>query len=203
MGDRIEPRQAGSSEGERDRGVLSADGRRWLWVVLVVAASVVSSLALACATPFAALATLAAVTMGRRDGAGLIVAAWLADQVVGYAVLGYPRTADSYAWGVALGAASLLALGAARTVAAPLRGSRAAGVAAAFPAAFAVFEAAIWGGTRLLGSGAGAMAPGIVLRILAINLVALIALIALYRVALLVGLVAERGAGARPVAAAS
>src|SRR5262249_29557781 len=188
MGDPSEPRWAESSVSGRDRGGLSADGRRWLWAVLVVAASVASSLALACATPFAALATVAAVTMGPRHGVALVVAAWLADQVVGYAVLGYPKTPDSYAWGVALGAASLLALGAARAVAGPLRRSRAAGPAAAFVAAFALFEAAIGVGTLVLGTGGAAMAPAIVLRIFAINLIALVALVALYRLAVLVGL---------------
>jgi hypothetical protein len=35
------------------------------------------------------------------------VALWLADQIVGYAIHGYPRTPESFAWGAAIGAAAL------------------------------------------------------------------------------------------------
>ena len=89
--------QTSRKEEQRDAQTKT---RRWLWILLLTAASVFVTLGMACATPFAALATLAALHMSRRDGLALIGIAWLADQAVGYGLLGYPRTANSFAWGV-------------------------------------------------------------------------------------------------------
>ena len=90
--------------------------RRWAWIALLGGASIGFGLAFACATPFVALVTLAALTMSRRDAFIVTGAVWLANQAVGYGILDYPRTFDSYAWGVAIGMAVLLALLAARAV---------------------------------------------------------------------------------------
>ena len=51
-----------------------------LWIALVVSASVLFSLALACASPFAAIAAVAGIKMPRRDAVIVIVATWLANQ---------------------------------------------------------------------------------------------------------------------------
>ena len=83
---------------------------RLIWIALLTTASAVFSLALACATPFAALATLAARTLDRRDAVGLIGLAWIANQAVGFGLHGYPHTVSTYGWGVAIGAAALAAL---------------------------------------------------------------------------------------------
>ena len=79
------------------------------------------SFAAACATPFAALAAVAALTLSRGDAYRIAVAVWLADQIVGYAIHGYPRTLESVAWGATIGAAALLATWAARAAATGLR----------------------------------------------------------------------------------
>ena len=47
---------------------LSTRGSATLWVVLLTAASLGTTWVLACMTPFAALAALAAVHLRRRDG---------------------------------------------------------------------------------------------------------------------------------------
>lgn len=44
-----------------------AVARRSVWITLIVLATVVGSLGFTCATPFAALAALAALHMDRRD----------------------------------------------------------------------------------------------------------------------------------------
>ncbi|MER9657689.1 hypothetical protein NKJ26_30315 [Mesorhizobium sp. M0152] len=90
----------------------STSARQSVWVVLVVALSIVFSLALACATPFAAIATVAGANMSRRGALLLTSIAWLANQAVGYVFLGYPTTWDSFAWGAAIGIAAALATGA-------------------------------------------------------------------------------------------
>src|SRR5690606_37460670 len=81
---------------------LRTSGTAALWVALLTAASSATTLALACATPFPALAALAAVHMRRRDGLALMLLAWAASQVVGFALLGYPRHGSTLAWGAAL-----------------------------------------------------------------------------------------------------
>src|SRR5258705_3108821 len=102
---------------------------------------------MAIATHVAELATLAALNMSWRDGLALIGIAWLADQAVGYGLLGYPRTANSVAWGVILGVSACAALLAARALADRRRGRRglvtsAAAVVGAFVAYDAVLVAA-------------------------------------------------------------
>src|SRR5215510_1160511 len=86
-----------------------APWRRFLWLAVLVAASVAFTLGLACAVPLAAFAAAAAFTLPRWDALVLIVAVWLANQLVGFAVLDYPWTASTFAWGAALGAVAILA----------------------------------------------------------------------------------------------
>src|SRR5947207_9550709 len=83
--------------------------RHWLWLAALVGTSVGSTLGLACAVPLAAFAAAAALTLSRQDALVLIVAVWLANQLVGFTVLDYPWTASTFAWGVALGAVAILA----------------------------------------------------------------------------------------------
>jgi hypothetical protein len=167
----------------RDEEVL----RMTTWVAIVTSAMIAFSFAFACATPLAAVAAFAGSRMSRRDGPTLIIAAWLANQLIGYLVLDYPRTWDSYAWGATIGAASLLAgiaaAGAARTVRqwwlSPY---------AAFVAAFSVYEGALFAATVVLPSCAGAFSPSVIARILAINAGAMVGLMAIHSLAAFVGL---------------
>src|SRR3954462_4631533 len=80
-----------------------------IWIALVSGSSVLFSLALACATPFAALATVSGLALRRGPALALVGTAWLANQAVGYGLLNYPRTPDSFAWGAAIGIAALAA----------------------------------------------------------------------------------------------
>ena len=73
--------------------------RQLLWLAPLIGASVAFSLGLACATPFAAFAAAAALTLSRRDAYVLILSVWLANQFVGFTVLSYPWTASTLAWG--------------------------------------------------------------------------------------------------------
>ena len=176
---------------------MPTEARRWLWILLLTAASVFVALGMACATPFAALATLAALHMSRRDGLALIGIAWLADQLVGYGLLGYPRTPGSFAWGVILGAGAFVALLAAQALADRLRhrGVSVAG-AAAFAGAFVAYEAVLVGATAVLASGSEAFSLPIVGWVLRVNLLALAGLLILYRLAVWIGLVTREPLGA-------
>ncbi|HSE05488.1 MAG TPA: hypothetical protein VLK35_15170 [Methylomirabilota bacterium] len=177
---------------------LPSEARRWLWILLLTAASVFVTLGMACATPFAALATLAALHTGRRDGLALIGFAWLADQAVGYGLLGYPRTADGVAWGVVLGVAAVLALVAARALTARL-GGRGPGWtgAAAFAGAFVAYQAVLFAATAVLASGLEVFSPAIVGWMLRVNLLSLAGLLILHRLAVWIGLATREPLGAR------
>lgn len=168
--------------------------RRWLWILLLTAASLFVTLGLACATPFAALATLAALHMSRRDGLSLIVAAWIADQAVGYGLLQYPRTAGSVAWGVVLGVAAILALFAADRLRA--RDRLAAG-ALAFGGAFVTYQAVLFAGTAMLASGPEAFSLPVVGWVLLVNVLSLVGLLLLHRLAVWIGLVTREPLGTR------
>src|SRR3546814_12875561 len=66
----------------------------WLWPMLLVAASTLGSWALACVTPFAALAVIAAYTLAPTRAMLVMAGIWLANQGLGYGVLDYPFTFD-------------------------------------------------------------------------------------------------------------
>jgi hypothetical protein len=174
------------------------EARRWLWILLLTAASVFVTLGMACATPFAALATLAALHMSRRDGLALIGIAWLADQAVGYGLLGYPRTPDSLAWGVILAVGAILGLLAAQALADRLRdrGVMVAG-AAALAGAFVADQVVLFAATAVLASGSEAFSLSIVGWVLRVNLLSLAGLLILYRLAVWIGLVTRESLGAR------
>ncbi|WP_119460298.1 hypothetical protein [Rhodospirillaceae bacterium SYSU D60014] len=165
--------------------------RRWLWLGFLTAASVLFSLGLACATPFAALGAIAALNMGRRDAVILILAAWLANQAVGYGILAYPQTFESVAWGAAMGAAALIGTLVAHRIAGQLAPmGRAFTTVSAFGAAFLTFEAALFAASFLLPGSGEPFSLAVVGQILLTNTVALAGLLVLYRLGTAIGLVA-------------
>jgi hypothetical protein len=177
---------------------MPIEARRWLWILLLTAASVFVTLGMACATPFAALAALAALYMSRRDGLALIGITWLADQTVGYGLLGYPRTPNSFAWGLILGVGAILALLAGQALAGRLRdrGRVVAGVAA-FAGAFVAYQVVLFAATAGLTSGSEAFSLPVVGWALRVNLLSLAGLLILYRLAVWIGLVTRESLGAR------
>ncbi len=177
----------------RGLAVLSADDTGWgheFWLIVLVAASAAFSFVFACATPFAAFGAAAALTLSRRDAVRLTVAVWLANQVLGYAVLKYPWTANSFAWGAVLGAAAVLTTVGARGVARRLAG-RSDGVRAlaTLLAAFMMYEGMLFAVAMAWLGGTESFTLLIVGRIFSVNVVAFIGLFALHRVGVAVGLI--------------
>jgi hypothetical protein len=116
--------------------------RDLLWPMSLAVAAVGGSWLFACVLPFAAFAAILAVTENRSRALGTMALIWIANQAVGYATLGYPGDAHSVLWGLAIGAASLLATGAASFVVARVGiGARWIRLTLAFAAAFLVYEA--------------------------------------------------------------
>ena len=174
------------------------------WLAVVVASIIAFSLVAACATPFAALAAVAALTLSRGDAVRITIALWLADQIVGYAIHGYPRTLESVVWGAAIGAAALLATWTALAVVSRLHATAPLGRAvSALLAAFAVYEAALFAVAVSGLGGTENFTPAIVSRVLAVNGAAFVGLCVLHRVGGAIGLRHPSGAAAvsvtRPV----
>ena len=130
-------------------------GRRvtWLWIAVLLVATIAATYAFRCMTPFASLAALAAVHMRRRDGVLLVGAAWVLNQGTGFCLLGYPTDATTIAWGVGIGSAAVMAA-LAGSAAAATTSSYALRVVLAFVAAFVAFKLTLVAWSLVLGDTA-------------------------------------------------
>jgi len=153
-----------------------------IWIALIAGLAVFGSFAFACAAPFAAIAALAALTMRRAEGLALVVVAWLANQAVGFILLGYAHTADSYAWGAAIGIAAVLGYFAASVIAATTRSALVASVTA-FLSAFAAYQAALYAFGLMTSYAGDGFSAAIVTEVLTINAVAFAAFLVVHRAA--------------------
>jgi hypothetical protein len=149
-------------------------------LLLLTAACALASLAFACATPFAAFAALAAATLPLSSALSVVFAAWIVNQAIGFGVLGYPTTLNTFLWGGAIGAAALIA-----TIASCLALPRLPAIcrpielALTLLAAYVAYEVILFAFTPVLG-GAGAFTVAIVTRIGLLNTVWMIGLAAAY-----------------------
>ena len=160
----------------------------WLWIAVLAVASVALNFKLSCATPFAALAALAAPNLKRADGLALVALAWAANQAVGYLFLGYPHEADSYAWGLAIGVAALAAFLAADAIAARLsHPGRPLMMAATLVASFAVYEAALYAASAVLPSTDAAFSWTVIGQIGLVNALVFPGLLLAHKAAVLMG----------------
>jgi hypothetical protein len=165
------------------------DWRHSLWLGLLVGASMIFSLGLACAVPLAAFAAAAALSLSRRDALLLVILVWLANQFVGFAFLNYPWTANTFAWGVALGIVAILATLAGQWIAKrSVQTVRLVRFAATFLVAFVVYEAALFVISATLLGGTEIYTTAIQGRIFAINAAAFVGLLVLDHLAASVGL---------------
>jgi len=155
------------------------------WTAIVVLASTLLSYGLACAVPFAALAAIAALTLTRRDALLLVCLAWLSNQAVGFGLLNYPWDFETFAWGLALLAVSVLATLGAELCASRFRHTpKIAGALLAFVAAFTIYEGLLAFVTLAVGSGTEVLSPDVVVQIFALNASAFVVLFAASRLRL-------------------
>lgn len=178
--------------------------RNLLWIGLLTVASVVLSGKFACATPFAALATLAALDSERRDGLLLVGGVWLANQIVGFVFLGYPHELQAYGWGLAIGVSAVAAFVCARWVLQALAPMSALlAVAVAFVAAFVGYEGVLYAAGFALPGGDGAFSTEIVSQIAITNMVSFVVLLVVHRLAVALGAIPRNLAEARAAAPAA
>jgi hypothetical protein len=145
---------------------------------LLTISCALASFALACATPLAAFAVVAAATLSLRPALSVVAGAWFVNQTIGFGALHYPVDASTIAWGLVIGFAALAAT-AASTVALRavprMRWPLALGLA--LLCAYGVYETALFAATAFLG-GAEAFTPDIVGRLGLLNVAWLIGLVA-------------------------
>lgn len=111
-----------------------------VWPLSLGLSTVVGSLLLACVFPFASFAALAALTMTPRRGIVLVVAAWAANQAVGFFLMSFPWDAQAVGHGIAILAATLGATVVARAVLSRVRGPMALRAGLALLSAFVVHQ---------------------------------------------------------------
>lgn len=177
--------------------------RNLIWIGVLTLASVVLSGQFACATPFAALAALAALDIQRRDGLLLVGAVWLANQIVGFMFLNYPHELQAYGWGAAIGAAAVAAYLGARwthSVLAPVNALFAA--VAAFAVGFVAYEAVLLAAGLVL-PGSGGFSAEIVQQIATINAAAFAVLLVVHWIASAVGAIPRNLIEGRSAASAA
>ncbi|MDH4746494.1 hypothetical protein OMP43_20920 [Sphingomonas sp. CBMAI 2297] len=164
-----------------------------LWIMLLTLASMATSFALACTAPVAALAALAAVHMRRRDGIALALAAWGANQAVGFLFLHYPHDPKTLLWGLGLGtAAAGSAIGAYAALARLRLGSTPVRLAIAYVAAFVAGKLVTLCWATVLGGVAITLHPGYSLDQFLRNGAILIGLYAFYHLLRALGMPAPR-----------
>lgn len=151
-----------------------------LWIALVALLTVAGSFVFACVAPLAAIAALAASTMRRGEGLALVVAAWLANQLVGFALLSYPLDASTIGWGLAIGAATACGYLAASLVTAA-RLSTFVRTLGAFVMAFAVYQAVLYVYGIAVGDSGETFTPAMIGNIFLINAVGFAGFLALHR----------------------
>jgi hypothetical protein len=145
---------------------------------LLTLACALASFAFACATPFAAFAVMAAEMLPLSSALLVVAAAWIVNQAIGFGALHYPTDANTFGWGIAIGAAAL-----AGTVTSALvlrfahRTSTVLALGFALVVAYTTYELVLFAATPVLG-GEGAFTAAIIGRIGVLNILWLIGLVA-------------------------
>ncbi|MBR0783229.1 hypothetical protein [Bradyrhizobium iriomotense] len=155
-------------------------------LALLTASCALASFALACATPFAAFAVVAAAMLPLRPALLVVTGAWLVNQSIGFGVLHYPVDGSTLAWGFLIGAAALVATATSSAVLRALpQGRTPLVLAITLVAAYAAYELVLFAATPALG-GEAAFTAAIVTRLGLLSAVWLAGLVAVCEIVRLV-----------------
>ncbi|OAF02380.1 hypothetical protein AYJ54_26950 [Bradyrhizobium centrolobii] len=145
---------------------------------LLTVSCALASFALACATPFAAFAVVAAAMLPLRPALLVMTGAWLVNQTIGFGALHYPIDASTIAWGFVIGAAALAATVVSSAVLRALPQNRTPLILAlTLICAYAAYELVLFAATPFLG-GEMAFTAAIVTRLGLLSAVWLVGLVA-------------------------
>jgi hypothetical protein len=148
-----------------------------LCFALLTVSCALASFALACATPFAAFAVVAAAMLALRRALLVVTGAWLVNQAIGFGVHHYPIDTNTMMWGVAIGVGTIVATAASIATLRILPANRTPLVLAlTLLCAYGAYELVLFAVTPFLG-GAGAFTAAIIARLGFLNVVWLIGLV--------------------------
>jgi hypothetical protein len=153
-----------------------------IWAAVLTLAVILGSLALSCVAPLCALAVALSATLGLRASFGVMTLVWLVNQAVGYTLFHFPRTANSFGWGLAIGIGALMITIVTRAV--MRRTSRRSAwfrLGSTLLATLAVYEVVLWAASFILG-GRDMFTVPIVLQVAGINAAWLLAIVILNEV---------------------
>jgi hypothetical protein len=123
-----------------------------IWAAVLTLAVILGSLVLSCVAPLGALAVALATTLGLRASLSVMTLVWLVNQAVGFTLFHFPRTPNSFGWGLAIGIAALLIVIVARAVMRwTARWNGLLRICVALVVAIAVYQAALFAATFVLG----------------------------------------------------
>jgi hypothetical protein len=132
-----------------------------VWSAFLVFASTAGSLIFACATPFAAVAAVAVLTLPPRLALVTTMGVWLGNQAVGFLMLGYPLTPSALAWGPILGGTAIIATAVAIQVSAQFDRADLRHWLAVFAAALATQQGLVLAASLAEGSASLSVAAGV------------------------------------------
>ena len=145
-------------------------------LMLLAGSCAVASFALACATPFAAFAVVAAALLPLPAALMVVAAAWIVNQAIGFGALGYPIEINTILWGAAIGAAAMIATAASALALRLLaHASRPVAMVLALVSAYAAYEVTLFALSPALG-GAGAFTLATIGRLAILNVLWMIGL---------------------------
>jgi hypothetical protein len=145
---------------------------------LLAVSCALASFALACATPFAAFAVIAAAMLPLRPALLVVAGAWLVNQGIGFAALHYPIDGNTMLWGAVIGIAAVAATAVSSAVLRALPHSGTPFVLAlAWIGGYGIYELVLLAATPFLG-GADSFTTAIVGQIGLTNVAWLIGLVA-------------------------
>lgn len=120
----------------------TTSGQRNAWLAFLIAATIGLTCIFTCAMPFAAMATVAALTLSRKQAMLFMLATWATNQFVGFTFKGYPTDPVTLTWGTIMGVAALASAFAATAIAKAYSNQpfRTIALAATFITAFFAFQ---------------------------------------------------------------
>ena len=162
--------------------------KRAIWIAVLFAATFLFSWRFACATPLAALAAVAVLTMSRNQALFLVIAAFALNQAIGFTLLNYPTDPSTLGWGAAIGVGALVA------VACAYIGAQAARAHGAVMATIIAYVGATIG-YQLVMWAAYFVLPGmfqwaVLIEVVQINTLAVLALMGVFALARMTGVAA-------------
>jgi len=149
------------ANGSRLAPVESRHAPLFTFALLTVSCAL-ASFALACATPFAAFAVIAAAMLPLRPALLVVTGAWLVNQGIGFGALHYPIDGNTMLWGLVIGIAALAATAISATILRALpRTNTPLALALALIGGYGVYELGLLAAAPFLG-GAGDFTAAII-----------------------------------------